>query len=110
MAQSTAGQGQGRYNVTRKKSIRKALMRVYYQRGYTNLTCGELAHKLGLKSSTYLKRVVAEMEQEDCQISVDNRSGTWRVFWLPMMQEPLPERFITVNGKSCRVADWVGVK
>ncbi len=103
MSNTRAGQG-------RKQSIRKALMRIYYQRGYTNLTCGELAHKLGLKSSTYLKRVVAELEKEDCQIAVDDRSGTWRVFWLPIHQMPLPERFITINGKEHKVADWVGVK
>lgn len=103
MSNTKAGQG-------RKQSIRKALMRLYFQRGYTNCTCGELAHKIGLKSSTYLKRVVAEMEKEDEQIVVSYQQDEWRVFWLPLKQQPLPERFITINGKSHKVAEWVGVK
>ncbi len=110
MVKSAVGQGYGLKNGGRKKAILKALMRVYYQRGNVGLTCGELARKMGLKSSTYLKHVCAEMEIESEQVEVFQNAGIWRVRWYPFEQTPLPERFITINGKSCRVADWVGVK
>ena len=91
-------------------AIRKALMRTYYQKGMCELTCGELAHKIGKKSSTYIKIIVAEMERNDLSISVSHHTGIWRVYWKPLEQLPLPDRYIIVNGQSMRVADWVWVK
>jgi len=94
----------------RRMAIRKVLMRAYYQGKLEGMTCGQLAHAMGMKSSTYLKRVVASMEREDICISISKPTEEWRVWWEPLEQMPLPDRYITINGKAHRVADWVGVK
>ena len=81
-----------------------------------SLTTAQIARKMGLKSSTYLKNILRHMVEiglinavkiqpfYDCGYTVD----AWQ--FCRYEQTPLPDHQIIVNGKSCRMSDTDAVE
>jgi len=73
------------------------------------MTTGQVCRKAGVKSSTRFKQMLFEIALEcDGFMWREDRGMREYAFVMPTQLE-LPERFITINGNSHRVAGWVGV-
>jgi len=90
----------------RKGQIRKVLMQEWKRKQSPFMTVGSIARRMGLKSSTYLKKLLYEMIVEDECIWMDTNSDVHKFGYHPLVQIKLPDRFITINGKSHKVANW----
>lgn len=90
----------------RKAMLVKALRRQYYQKKSRWMTVGEVAHRIGMKSSTNIKEMLWELVNEVDEIMYSQDDDATRFGYCPKTQSPLPERFITINGKTARMAEW----
>lgn len=91
----------------RKGEISKVLYRAYKRDENARMTIGQIANRMGGKSSSTLRDMAKELWEEDeniCMSIVEDVRVWW---WAPMKQMALPDRFITINGKSHKVANWV---
>lgn len=92
----------------RKKLIKRALMQHLARVGDTGMTAGQLARKIGMKSSTDLKKMCKEMAEVDEEIGFKMLpDGVWRVAFFPLKQVDFGERFFVINGTRRKVAEWV---
>ena len=92
----------------RKLEIKRALMRHHHRGDGKKMTAGRLARKIGMKSSTELKKMCAEMVEVDDEIMFNfGDDGVWGVMFRPLVQLPLGDRFLTINGERRKVASWV---
>ena len=91
----------------RERSIKHVLQsyRKKDKKGY--LTVGQIARRLGLKSSTYLKNVLREMSENDSEIIHLQQGGMdmWR--FQPYEQTSFLDRSILINGATVKVASWL---
>lgn len=98
-------------NGTDRAGRRKQIVRVLYQywkRGNMgSMTTGQVARRIGMKSSTHLKSILRELVQTNDNIMEDGTRDVFAVLYRPFQQQPLPDRFITINGKQHKVANWV---
>lgn len=91
----------------RKQQIVKVLYQQYKRDASVMLTVGHIARRIGMRSSTELKKMVRELYHEHQNILSDVSETATRYCWRPMVQVELPERYITINGKQHKVANWV---
>lgn len=91
---------------------RKAEMSMELYRGFKRepqrwFKVWELCRKMGVKTSTRFKKMAHELWSEDENILAVTEDGQTLYAWRPHKQIELPDRFITINGKSHKVANWV---
>lgn len=91
----------------RKAAMKKVLLRQYYRDEHKPMTVGEVARRMGLRSSTYLKNLLKEMVEEDDNILQYGDDNVFRVMFKPYIQTPFADRFFTINGQKKKVASWV---
>lgn len=91
----------------RIRQIKVILMREYKRKGYAPMECGQLARRMGVKSASWIKKMVGEIIAEDNCYSIEPDYKHWAVVYRPMGQVELPPRFITINGRSHQLANWV---
>jgi len=91
----------------RKIAVEVAIRKLVKRGKHDVFTKGEIARAMGLRSSTYLRDLLDEMCLEYRLVCVKYEVSSSRdlvmcygvVNW---QQRPLPERYITINGKSMR--------
>jgi hypothetical protein len=90
----------------RKAEVFKVLRYHYVKTGSWGLTTGEIAMRMGLKSSTYLKNLCKEMTSEYDEITMKTRNGFDVFQYRPYRQKSLFDRIPTmrVNGKIIETA------
>jgi len=84
------------------------LIELKRKRGRASVSAGFIARKMGIRSSTYLRGILAEMESvgliEHLWTGGRTPQGdavkTWRL--AEYENTPLPERYIVINGMSMR--------
>lgn len=91
----------------RKEQIKRIVYQNWKRDEGRAMECWKIARKLGLKSSTNIKTMCKELAMEDDNIWMGHINGVFAINWLPMTQMELPPRFITINGKSHQVSNWV---
>lgn len=91
----------------RKAYISKVLYQQFKRNGDVMLRVQDIAHRMGMKSSTELKKMCRELIYEDDNIVWTVVNGEVRYAWRPTKQLALPERYIIINGKQHKVANWV---
>jgi len=91
----------------RKAAMKRVLMQHRKRGNIGSMTVGQIARRMGGKSSSNLKKMLIEMSKEEDEIVIDWTRDVFAVMFIPMTPTVLPQRFITINGKSCRVANWV---
>lgn len=96
--------------VGRKKAISRVLYQEFKRHGDTWITAGRVANRMGGKASSHIKKMCEELVDEDDNIMYAVFGDEKRFGWRPVKQLPLPERYIVINGKSHKVANWVGSK
>lgn len=90
----------------RKLGIRSVLRMAWRDNPKAYFTVGQIARKMGLKSSTYLKNVLREMAEENPEIIHLQQGGMdmWR--FQPLQQLEFWQRGITINGALVAVSDY----
>ncbi len=90
----------------RKLWIKSVLRMAWRDNPKEYFTVGQIARKMGLKSSTYLKNVLREMSQDNPEIIHLQQGGMdmWR--FQPLEQKSFWERGITINGQLVAVSDF----
>lgn len=91
----------------RKGEISKVLYQEFKRKEARPLSIGQIAKRMGGKSSSTLRDMAIELHTEDENINMTIADGVRVWWWTPRKQMSLPERFITINGKSHKVANWV---
>lgn len=90
---------------------RKQFLRILMQYAARNadgwMTTGMVTRRAGLASSTRFKKMLFDMAMEIDGVMWRDDRGMREYSFRPAEQLPLPERFITINGKSHKVANWV---
>jgi SOS-response transcriptional repressor LexA len=92
----------------RKRVILEVLADAKKKRPRSGFSSGEIARRMGIRSSTYLRDLLHELEDDGRveRLSSKPRNGVgdefplWRIAVLE--QTSLPERFIIINGMSMR--------
>ncbi len=93
--------------VGRKSEISRVLYQEFKRNPKGRMTIGQIAKRMGGKSSSNLRDIARELWEEDenvCMSIIEDIRVWW---WSPMKQVELPERFITINGNKHKVAPWV---
>jgi len=90
----------------RKLYIKSVLRMAWRDDKKAYFTVGQIARKMGLKSSTYLKKVLFEMSNDNPEIIHLQQGGMdmWR--YQPLAQMSFFERGITINGQLVAVRDF----
>lgn len=97
----------------RQHQIYMILLGVQKKSGRMSVSTGFIARRMGIKSSTYLLKILLHMEEigliERLSTAPANNRGdhfrSWRVAELKQMA--LPDHEIIINGKSMRMSDSV---
>lgn len=71
------------------------------------MTTGQVARRMGLKSSTYLKNLLFDMAMTIDNVMWRDDRGKREYGWVQHTQIPLPDRYIVINGKQHKIAGWV---
>lgn len=91
----------------RVMACKRVLMQQSRRKADSWMTTGQVAHRMGLKSSTRIKNMLFELAlEQDGFMWRDDRGKMEFAFVMPI-QMPLPERFIVINGESHKIANWV---
>lgn len=92
----------------RKLYIKSVLRMAWRDNPKAYFTVGQIARKMGLKSSTYLKNVLREMSEDYPEIIHLEQGGMdmWR--FQPYEQTSFFDRPITVNGKVYKLDSLTG--
>lgn len=85
----------------RKSQVYTVLRFHYFKVGNWGLTTGEIARRIGMKSSTNLKNILREMTKEYPEISIEKRNGFDVFIYRPYVQQPIQFRTILINGLQC---------
>jgi len=90
----------------RKLFIKTVLRMAWRENPKQYFTVGQVAKRMGLKSSTYLKNVLREYSAENTEIVHLQQGGMdmWR--YQPYEQMSFFERGITINGQLVAVNDF----
>jgi len=93
--------------VGRKEQMKRIVYQHYKRNEGESIKIAKVVHRMGMVMSTDLKRMARELAQE-CEniLLIESPSGL-TLAWLPMMQLPLPDRYVTINGKQHKIANWV---
>lgn len=91
----------------RKRMIKIVLRMAWRKDADKFFTVGQVAHKMGMKSSTELKKMMKEMARDDEEIIINPRGTVFKVQFKPYVQQSFEKRFLTINGEKKKVASWV---
>lgn len=91
----------------RKLEISRVLYQAFKRNPSARLSIGQIANRMGGKSSSSLRDIAIELWEEDENISMTIIEPVRVWWWSPRKQMELPQRYITINGKSHQVANWV---
>lgn len=91
----------------RKAQISKVLYQAYKRDNLSLMKAGNIARRVGMRSTTEFKKMCRELIYEDHNIIWTVVDGVAVYGWRPMKQIELPQRFININGKSHKIANWV---
>lgn len=98
----------------RRKVMHAVLRNAWRKDKSLRLTVGDVAKRMGMKSSSKLKKLLIEMSDEGMEICQVNINGVDRFYFKPYEQMSLLDRPITINGvtKTWRedYPAWVGLK
>lgn len=92
----------------RKAQIKREVYRHFKRTKGQPVECFKIARRIGMVSATNLKNMCRELANEDDNIMLAHVNGVLSLKWCPMEQQPLPERFFTINGVKRTMAAWVG--
>lgn len=70
------------------------------------MSTGMVTNRAGLKSSTRFKNMLLDMALERDNVMWREDRGVREYAWIAHTQMPLPERYITINGKQHKLANW----
>lgn len=91
-----------------RKNMMKIILRMAWRKDNdASLTVGQIAKKMGMKSSTELKKMLREMIEIDDEIMLDGRTQVFKVMFKPYVQQKFESRFLVINGEKKKVASWV---
>ncbi len=93
--------------VGRKLYIKTVLRMAWRDDDLAKLTVGQVAKKMGLKSSTYLKKCLFECVEEVEEIYHVNEHGIDKWYFKPYVQQRLEKRHVVINGERVKVAAWI---
>lgn len=93
----------------RVKTFQRILMQNAARKSDGWMTTGQVCNRAGLKSSTRFKNLLFDMAMSIDGVMWRDDRGKREYCWVAPTQMELPERFITINGKSHSVANWVVV-
>jgi len=91
----------------RKLFVKTVLRMAWRDDDQQKLTVGQVAKKMGLKSSTYLKKVLFECVEEVEEIYHINEHGIDRWYFKPYVQQRFELRPPVINGGRKHIAQWV---
>ncbi len=91
----------------RKDAVETVLRMAWRDNDLARLTVGQVAKKMGLKSSTYLKKMLFELVSEVEEIYHINEHGIDRWYFKPYAQQRFDSRHLTINGERKKIASWV---
>ena len=100
----------------REHAIIEAIRALDARGNYRMHTRGEICRKMGIKSTSRIRDILDQMafrgQLVGATTALDSFNHEIAIFGIPVYkQTSLPEdRVIIINGISCRVAEWVGVK
>lgn len=91
--------------VGRKRHVRAKLITKYLRRKGEFFSVGQIARMMGMKSSTYLKNILRELERECDDILTDSVNGVevWR--YQEYEQMSFLDRPILINGVYIKYRD-----
>lgn len=91
----------------RKAQIFKMLS-AFPRRNYVKRwSVGDVAKRLGLKSSTHLKNILREMCNEYDEISIEETESGDYFHFTPYRQADFFDRMVTINGQPISIRDQV---
>jgi len=91
----------------RVKQFTRILMQQAARKNDAWMTTGQVCNRAGLKSSTRFKKLLFDMAMDIDGIMWREDRGKREYAYVKPTQMALPDRFITINGKSHKVASWV---
>lgn len=91
----------------RQRMIKIVLRMAWRKDAALRLTVGDVAKRMGLKSSTYLKNMLRDMSRFDDEICSVEKNGCTRWYFRPYVQQAFDQREIMIHGERRKVADWV---
>lgn len=91
----------------RKRMVEKVLRMAWRKDDRDKFTVGQVAKKMGLKSSTYLKDLLFELVTEIEEIYHVKEHGIDKWYFKPYAQQIWESRHITINGERKKIAAWV---
>lgn len=94
----------------RKEQIKLIVYRHWKRNGGKGIKLGNIARRLGMKSSTELKKICRELSHECESICIDETLPSFGLCWHNFTQTELPQRYIAINGNPYPVAKWVADK
>jgi len=97
----------GESRAGREKQFLKILKQQAARKSDRWMTTGMVCNRAGLKSSTRFKNMLFDMALRIDGVMWREDRGKREYAWVKPTQMTLPERYITINGKSHHVANWV---
>lgn len=91
----------------RKLFIKTVLRMAWRDDDQRKLTVGQVAKKMGLKSSTYLRKCLFECVEEVDEIYYINEDDVDRFYFKPYVQQKFERRLPVINGGRKHIAQWV---
>jgi len=91
----------------RKLFIKTVLRMAWRDNDQARLTVGQVAKKMGLKSSTYLKKCLFECVEEVEEIYHVKEHGIDKWYFKPYVQQRFETRQIIINGERHKIASWI---
>lgn len=89
-----------------RKAVMFGILRARFKMGKNDsVTVGYMARKMGLKSSTYLKKLADELCKENDEIQVMDFSWGRAFKYKPLVQTDFFDRVIKVNGLPVKPRD-----
>ena len=87
--------------------MHKILVRGYFNDSHAVFFVGDIAKKMGLKSSTYLKNILREMVTKDFGVYMIATPQGDYFGYEPMRQLEFEDRMLIINGARKKIAQWV---
>lgn len=91
----------------RCEAMKQVLKKQWRKNPRTKLTIGQIANRMGLKSSTKLKNWLCEYAFFDDEIIVNREPNVVKFYFRPYVQTAFDQREISINGSRRVVADWI---
>jgi len=91
----------------RMEQCKQVLRWAWRDNDQARLTVGQVAKKMGLKSSTYLKKVLFDCAETTESIYHVNEHGIDKWYFKPYVQQRFEKRHVVINGERVKVASWI---